>query len=207
MSRARLALLLWIALLLAPGLAAGGDEERDGAAAQPAPSPPTPRTVVHRRGAGEPGEDGWVAARDERGQFAVELPGRFADYTQTGVAAERSITIHGLVHVRPGAFGTVQRFRATCTLYLDGPPPEAEELFEQAIGDQERRGWVKERRRVEIDGQPGLRYLVEDERSSIRGQLYRLPDRMCVLIVESQLVSRVSRADSERFFDSFELAE
>ena len=151
MSGARLALLLWIALLLAPGLAAAGDEERDGAAAQPAPSPPTPRTVVHRRGAGEPGEDGWVAARDERGQFAVELPGRFADYTQTGVAAERSITIHGLVHLRPGAFGTVQRFRATCTLYPDGPPPEAQELFEQAIGDQERRGRLKERRRNEID--------------------------------------------------------
>jgi hypothetical protein len=111
-----------VLLSLAVGIPARG--------ADPATRPGTPRTItkdgvtteVHAIGAGEPGADGWVAARSEQGGFTVELPGRYNDATISGKSVKGNTVLTHIIGMNIPGRG---KFSATRMQGGDAPADDA----------------------------------------------------------------------------------
>lgn len=159
------------------------------------------KVAVHRRAAGEPGEDGWYLTESTEGGYSVKVPFAFNDITGIGRTEKGQVA-------RMYAVGTKTpegiQFTAVKGARTDNKPiPEALESLAKGFGKD-----VKGKRHVTHAGMSGIELrLIGPERAGVSRVL--LSDTTAVtLTVENKaapvLTSEIEQ-DAAIFFDSFRL--
>lgn len=160
--------------------------------------------VGYPAGAGEPSEDNWYEARSTGGGFSVLLPGPFKDFTQSAPTTDGKIlSVHTLGMVtRAGV-----KFTATAMTRSDRKKFGQSEI-DGVVERFEKKGTLKSKRAISLQGYPGVQFSVGDARMSARMRTYAVDDTLYQLIVEFPTSAEPSvGADIDKFLDSLTLRQ
>jgi len=178
----------------------------EGSRAEASSSHETTRVQMqmHQRMAGEPREDNWYEAKSTGGGFSVLLPGPFNDFTQAAPTTDGNIlSVHTLGMVTPAGV----KFSATAMTRSDKKKFGQSEV--QGVVERfEKKGTLKSKRAISLQGYPGIEFSVGDATVSARMRTYAVDDTLYQLIVEFPTSLEPSVvADINKFLDSLKLRE
>ena len=166
------------------------------------PSRPAGTTLtIHRRGAGEPDEDGWCLAESSEGGFSVKVPTLFNDATASYTAQSgRVVKMYYLTAQTER--GTVYSVGAVTG--VEGGVPTAESQFERTIAEY--KSEITEKRYMNHAGMKGLHIKIShpDEATFLR--LYRSGPTLYTLSVAhtpGPVMPIGVEIDAIHFLDSF----
>ena len=159
---------------------------------------------LHRRLAAGPREDNWYEAKSTGGGFSVVLPGPFKDFTQTAPTTDGKIlSVHTLGMVTPAGV----KLSATAMTRSDRRQFGQSEL-QGVVGRFEKKGTLKSKRAISLQGHPGIEFSVADATMSARMRTYAVGDTLYQLIVEFPTrVAPSVGADINKFLDSLKPRE
>jgi hypothetical protein len=141
----------------------------------------------------------WKVAMSSKGEFSVELPGGFNDFTQTAKTKKGNT---GHFHTIGLTTPSGVKYSATGIEGAD-PTPASEFLKGCASGWQEI-GNVVERRDLMLGGSPGYEVIIDDGITSASMRAYVVGELKYILIAEYPTrVAEKEQKNIDRFFDSF----
>jgi hypothetical protein len=149
-----------------------------------------------------PGPDGWCEAKSTGGGFAVLLPGRFDDFSQTGVSTNGTKTItYAVGMVTPRGV----RYFALAMSSTDGKELSRSTLPEMAA-KAAKEGTLKGQREVVWNGVRGIELYIQEVKTTLKGRGYDAQGVRYSLTAEfpSNAAPEVL-AEVDKFLDSLKL--
>lgn len=165
-------------------------------------SPPGATLTVHRRGVGEPDNDGWCLAESSEGGFSVKLPTLFNDSTAsfTTNAGKPAKSYHITAQTVAGT-----EYAAGSITGGEGGPT-AETVFEQTIAANE--PYIKEKQYISHAGMNGLHLSVSTPERATLLRVFRTGPKFYMLYADHKpgpvMPERVER-DAMTFLNSLQV--
>ena len=158
-----------------------------------------PGMIVHRHNAGTLGADGWCEGDSTRGNFSVEVPGTYDDYTlETGEETGNKVTIYGVGATIDNSLSfTVHQEVRPANL----PYPSPEELEEQ-----EKPLLQGKPRKFMLDGIQGVELQTANAGHGKYTRYLRLRNSSITMTLEFPPEKSIQAAElAERFLNSLKL--
>ena len=164
---------------------------------------PDNKVVVHRSQAGEPGPDGWCVAESTRGNFSIEVPGKFADLMVKSTTTTGGV---GVFHTVSWMNDDRTEFTVLQTEIIGKRPPETINNAEGLTEKLKREG-------AEVTRQPATLASFPADRLSVRAKGVAAEMMLLSMASSDYMVSVQWHPpanedfddDIERFFSSFKV--
>lgn len=158
---------------------------------------------MHRRAAGEPGNDGWYLAESTEGGYSVKVPYVFNDFTGIRRTEKGNVTRLYLVGTKTPdeiQFSVLKGVRADSK-----PIPESLESLARGFSKDKD---VKEKRLITYAGMSGIKFKVIGPATATLARIFMDETTVFTLTVENKAAPMLTR-DIEQaatiFFDSLQL--
>lgn len=164
---------------------------------------PDGEPVIHRNLAGEPGDDGWCTAESTRGNFSIELPGKFVD---SMIKSRTTTGGTGVMHTVGTIASDGTEFNAL-QMEILGERPEGS-AAEQMIERFKNLGVTVTEENVRVTDVPAVRLHTKGPGVAAEFLLFRSSNNDYMLAVQSRQAKvdeEKLKADADRFFQSFKI--
>jgi hypothetical protein len=153
------------------------------------------------RAASNATSDAWFDGTPPDGSFRVQGPVAFEPFA---VPSDKEGGAHtqGVRATRPGAFGAVTKYVASCVVDAKDQRPAKVRLEETLIRWHQQADFAY-RRDVANGALAGVEFQMSDPQKTLRLRVFAPPGRVCTAFVQWAPVAKPREADIERFLASF----